>query len=91
MTRKLSIAAVAAVTLLGMAGCADTDPTLRRTGIGAGGGALAGAAIGSFSGNMGMGALVGAGVGAAGGLLWDYHQRSQQQAYQRGRASAQQQ
>lgn len=81
---------LAAVGMIGLAGCADTDPTLRRTGTGAAGGALAGAAIGSFSGNMGMGALVGAGVGAAGGLLFDYHQRSNQASYQRGRASAQQ-
>ncbi len=88
MTRKLpAILAIAA--LFGLAACADTDPTLRRTGIGAGGGALAGAAIGSFSGNMGMGALVGAGVGAAGGLLYDYHRRSNDAAFQRGRASAQ--
>jgi uncharacterized membrane protein len=85
MTRTLSIA-VAAVALLGLSACADTDPTLRRTGIGAGGGALAGAAIGSFSGNMGMGALIGAGAGAAGGLLYDYHRRSVQRAAQTGQA-----
>ena len=88
MTRKLPVV-LAVAALLGLAACADTDPTLRRTGIGAGGGALAGAAIGSFSGNMGMGALVGAGVGAAGGLLYDYHRRSNDAAFQRGRASAQ--
>jgi hypothetical protein len=76
---------------LALGGCADgADPTLTRVGAGAGGGALAGAAIGSFSGNMGMGALIGAGVGTAGGLLFDYHRRSNQQSYQRGRASASQ-
>lgn len=92
MTRKLPLV-LAAAALLGLSGCAieGTDPTLSRTATGAGAGALAGAAIGSFSGNMGMGALIGAGAGAAGGLLFDYHQRSNQRAYQQGRASAQQQ
>jgi uncharacterized membrane protein len=81
-----------AVTLvLGVSACAvgNADPTLSRTGTGAAGGALAGAAIGSFSGNMGMGALIGAGAGAAGGLLFDYHQRSRQQSFEAGRRSAQ--
>lgn len=87
MIRKLPVI-LAVAALLGLGACADTDPTLRRAGTGAGAGALAGAAIGSFSGNMGMGALIGAGVGTAGGLLWDYHQRSNQASYQRGRASA---
>lgn len=92
MTRKIPLC-LAAAALLGLSGCAieGTDPTLSRTATGAGMGALAGAAIGSFSANAGMGALIGAGAGAASGLLFDYHQRSSQQAYQRGRTSAQQQ
>jgi uncharacterized membrane protein len=86
------ISRLLAVTLvLGVSACAvgNADPTLSRTGTGAAGGALAGAAIGSFSGNMGMGALIGAGAGAAGGLLFDYHQRSRQQSFEAGRRSAQ--
>lgn len=94
MTRasvKLAGALLLASTLA-LGGCANgADPTLTRVGAGAGGGALAGAAIGSFSGNMGMGALIGAGVGTAGGLLFDYHRRSNDAAYQRGRRSATQQ
>lgn len=84
--------AFAGIALVAVSGCAvdGADPTLSRTGTGAAGGALAGAAIGSFSGNMGWGALIGAGAGAAGGLLFDYHRRTEQRAYQRGRASAQQ-
>jgi uncharacterized membrane protein len=91
MTRKLPLV-LAATAMLGLSACAvqGTDPTLSRTATGAGMGALAGAAIGSFSANAGMGALIGAGAGAVGGLLWDYHQRSNQQSYQRGRTSAQQ-
>jgi hypothetical protein len=82
---------IAAAALLGLSACAidGADPTLSRTGTGAAGGALAGAAIGSFSGNMGWGALIGAGAGAAGGLLYDYHRRTEQRAFDRGRASAQ--
>jgi hypothetical protein len=90
---KRTSAILAATALLGLSACAidGTDPTLSRTGTGALGGAAAGAAIGSFSGNMGWGALIGAGAGAAGGMLFDYHRRTEQQAYQRGRASGQRQ
>ncbi len=61
---------------LALAGCANTNPTVARTGTGAALGAGAGAAIGSLSGNLGWGALIGAGVGAAGGFLYDYDQRT---------------
>lgn len=88
MTRTARIAAAGGLLLL-LAGCADTDPTLRRAGIGAAGGAAAGGLIGSLSGNFGWGALIGAGAGAAGGLLYDYHRRSVDSAYQRGQQSAQ--
>jgi len=88
MTRTARIAAAGGLLLL-LAGCADTDPTLRRAGIGAAGGAAAGGLIGSRSGKFGGGALIGAGAGAAGGLLYDYHRRSVDSAYQRGQQSAQ--
>lgn len=61
---------------LALAGCANTNPTVARTGTGAALGAATGAAIGSLSGNMGWGALIGAGAGAAGGYLYDYDQRT---------------
>lgn len=69
---------------LGLGACADTNPTVRNVGTGAGIGALGGAAIGSFSGNAGMGALIGAGAGAAGGFLFDRHQQSNERAFQQG-------
>lgn len=90
-TRRLGLAGLLLALALPLGACQDTDPTLRRTGIGAAGGAAAGGLIGSMSGNFGWGALIGAGVGAAGGLLVDYHDRSNQAAYQRGVQSGQQQ
>ncbi|MFN6998548.1 YMGG-like glycine zipper-containing protein [Elioraea tepidiphila] len=80
--------AAAGALLLLVGACAETDPTLRRAGLGAAGGAAAGGLIGSMSGNFGWGALIGAGAGAAGGLLYDYHRRSVDDAYQRGRTGA---
>jgi uncharacterized membrane protein len=80
--------AAAAALLLLVGACAETDPTLRRAGLGAAGGAAAGGLIGSISGNFGWGALIGAGAGAAGGLLYDYHRRSVDETYQRGRTGA---
>jgi uncharacterized membrane protein len=87
MTRFARIAAAGGILLL-LGGCAETDPTLRRTGVGAAGGAAVGGLIGSMSGNFGWGALIGAGAGAASGLLYDYHRRSVDSAYQRGQQSA---
>jgi uncharacterized membrane protein len=81
---RLAIAGLVLALALPLGACQDTDPTLRRAGIGAAGGAAAGGLIGSVSGNFGWGALIGAGVGAAGGLLYDYHQRSTDAAFQRG-------
>ena len=82
---KLARLAGAGAILLLAGACAETDPTLRRAGVGAAGGAAAGGLIGSMSGNFGWGALIGAGAGAAGGLLYDYHRRSVDEAYRRGR------
>lgn len=71
MTR---LACIALLTF-GLTACTG-DNTVDRTAIGAGGGALVGGALGSLSGNFGWGALIGAGAGAAGGLLYDYNQRT---------------
>ena len=66
--RTLPLALATAGVLL--AGCADMNTgmttTQRNTAIGAGVGALAGAAIGHDA----TGALIGAGIGAAGGYIW---------------------
>jgi hypothetical protein len=82
MPRALAFAALLALGL--PAGCAEMSDTGRRTTTGAGAGALAGAAIGSFSGNAGWGALAGAGVGAAGGYVYDRSKQAEQRAYTRG-------
>jgi outer membrane protein OmpA-like peptidoglycan-associated protein len=74
--------AVASAGLL-VAGCANDgtgmSDTGKRTAIGAGLGALAGAAIGGNT----KGALIGAGVGAAGGYIWSQHMEQKKQAMQR--------
>ena len=82
--RTLSVVAVAAAALL--AGCATTggtgmSETGRNTAIGAGIGALAGAAIDSNK--RGRGALIGAGVGAAGGYIWSQHMAQKKAAMER--------
>lgn len=73
---------VAAASLV-LAGCADMNTgmsdTGKRTAIGAGIGALAGAAIGGDA----KGALIGAGVGAAGGYIWSQQMEQKKQAMQR--------
>ena len=79
--KTIRITTLAAAVLL--AGCADMNTgmsdTTRRTAIGAGIGALAGAAIGGDA----KGALIGAGVGAAGGYIWSQHMEQKKQAMQR--------
>lgn len=81
--RTLSVVAVATAALL--AGCANTgtgtgmSETGRNTAIGAGIGALAGAAIGRDA----KGALIGAGVGAAGGYIWSQHMAQKKAAMER--------
>lgn len=81
MMRKL---AIGAVSVFGVAGCADIDPAAQRAMTGGLAGAGAGALIGSFSGNMGMGAAIGAGLGAAGGFVYEGHVRSRERAFQDG-------
>lgn len=79
--RHLALAFGASALLL--AGCANDgtgmSDTGKRTAIGAGIGALAGAAIGGNT----KGALIGAGVGAAGGYIWSQHMEQKKQAMQR--------
>jgi len=75
----VSLAAALAAT-----GCANMDmssitPTQRNTAIGAGIGALGGAAIG---GNV-KGAAIGAGVGALGGYIWSQQMEQRKQAMER--------
>lgn len=69
---------------LGIAGCADMNlggmtDTQKKTAIGAGVGALAGAAIGGDA----KGALIGAGVGAAGGYIWSKQMEQKKLAMER--------
>ncbi|GAB3760972.1 OmpA family protein [Ramlibacter monticola] len=79
---RTSLIAVTAAAF-GLVGCADMNtgmsPTARDTAIGAGVGALAGAAIGQ----NGKGALIGAGVGAAGGYIWSKSMEQKKQAMER--------
>jgi outer membrane protein OmpA-like peptidoglycan-associated protein len=73
---------VLALAAVGLAGCAEMNgmsDTTRNTAIGAGVGALAGAAIGQNA----TGALIGAGVGAAGGYVWSQHMQQKKLAMER--------
>ncbi len=58
---------------LGLAGCGDTtgERTLTGGALGAGGGAI----IGAAAGNTAAGALIGAGAGIVGGYLYDQHKK----------------
>lgn len=82
----LAAAFVAAPMLIGCSGMSDTQ---QRALTGTAGGAAGGAVIGAIAGNAGMGAAIGAGAGLAGGMLYDYHKKSEQRAYEAGRQSAQ--
>jgi outer membrane protein OmpA-like peptidoglycan-associated protein len=77
--RTLIVVASAAAML--MAGCADMNlsETQKGTAIGAGVGALAGAAIGRDA----KGAAIGAGVGALGGYVWSKHMQDKKLAMER--------
>ncbi len=81
MRKPLLIGTVAIVMLA--TGCADMSDTQRRTAIGAGAGALGGAAIGVMTGGRaGTGAVIGAGVGALGTYIWSQHMEKQKQEMQ---------
>lgn len=76
----IAISAVA----IGLAGCADMNlgnlsQTQKGTAVGAGVGALAGAAIGGDS----RGAVVGGLLGAAGGYVWSKHMQDKKLAMER--------
>jgi outer membrane protein OmpA-like peptidoglycan-associated protein len=76
--------ALAAAAALVAAGCADMNmgnmsPTAKSTAIGAGVGALAGAAIGGDT----RGAAIGGLVGAAGGYVWSRHMQEKKLAMER--------
>lgn len=82
--RALLCAALLAA--VGLAGCESLDPrqmstTQRNTAIGAGVGALAGAAVGNT-----RGAVIGAGVGALGGYVWSRHMEQKKQDMERATA-----
>jgi hypothetical protein len=68
--------AAAALLIAGLTSCSGMNSTQQRVlsgaAIGAGGGALVGAATG---GNAGTGALIGAGAGAVGGYIVDQNSR----------------
>ncbi|MHA7599231.1 OmpA family protein [Alicycliphilus sp. T452] len=81
MRKPLLIGTVAVAMLA--TGCADMSDTQRRTAIGAGAGALGGAAIGAMTGGRaGTGAVIGAGVGALGTYIWSQHMEKQKQEMQ---------
>jgi outer membrane protein OmpA-like peptidoglycan-associated protein len=79
-----TLLAASLVTALAATGCAnmtmpEMTPTQRNAAIGAGVGAVAGAAIGRDV----KGAAIGAGVGALGGYVWSQHMEQKKQAMQR--------
>jgi outer membrane protein OmpA-like peptidoglycan-associated protein len=83
--KKLILGTAAAALFI--TGCADMNggmagmsPTTRNTAIGAGAGALGGAAIGAVAGgHAGRGAIIGAGVGAIGSYIWSQNMERQRQ------------
>jgi outer membrane protein OmpA-like peptidoglycan-associated protein len=80
--RALVIALGAAA--LTLAGCADMSPTQKGTAVGAGVGALAGAAIGGDT----KGAAIGGLLGAAGGYVWSKHMQDKKMAMERATAGS---
>jgi len=74
-SRSRQVLAGLSATLILLSGCADMSEAQRSTAIGAGIGALAGAAIG----DSGKSAAIGAGVGALGGYIWS-NQMAQKKA-----------
>lgn len=78
---------VASLLALAASGCANMDPnamtpTQRRTAIGAGVGAVAGAALGGNT----RSAVIGAGVGALGGYVWSRQMEQTRQSMERATA-----
>jgi outer membrane protein OmpA-like peptidoglycan-associated protein len=79
--RSSKLVAAVTVAALAMAGCADMQmtETQKGTAIGAGVGALAGAAIGRDT----KGAAIGGLLGAAGGYVWSRHMQEKKMAMER--------
>lgn len=77
--KTLGTVALATAAALALAGCETMSQTQRNTAIGAGVGALAGAAIGGNT----KGAVIGAGVGALGGYVWSQHMQQKKLAMER--------
>jgi len=75
--RSLVIAMSAAA--MAVAGCADMSQTQKGTAVGAGVGALAGAAIGGNTRSAAVGGL----LGAAGGYVWSRHMQDKKVAMER--------
>jgi osmotically inducible lipoprotein OsmB len=73
MLHRLGVTALLATSLLALAGCGNTPGSRALSGgaIGAGTGAIIGAATG---GSAATGALIGAGVGAIGGAVTNKNQ-----------------
>ena len=73
MRKMMTMKATALVAVLTVSGCADTgmSDTQRRTAIGTGVGAVAGAVIASATGGKaGVGAVAGAAIGGIGTYIW---------------------
>lgn len=87
MKRTLAIVAVSAVAL---AGCETMSDTQKRTAVGTGLGALAGAALGSAVGGSGTAtrnaAVLGAAAGGIGTYMWSKRMEEQKQAMQQATA-----
>ena len=82
--RTIKRSGCVAVIALSLAACSDMSATQQRALTGTTGGAAGGALIGAIAGNAAMGAAIGAGAGLAGGMLYDYHKKGEESAYQRG-------
>lgn len=79
---RFRLGALALAGLLALGGCANMSDTQRHTAIGAGIGALAGAAIGDSKGA----AVVGAGLGALGGYVWSKQMQQKKAAMEQATA-----
>jgi uncharacterized membrane protein len=86
---RTPIITILLTAVLALVGCADMSQTERTTLEGAAIGVAGGALIGSFSAAAGKGALIGAGVGAVSGYLYDKHEKSKEEAYDKGYKDAQ--
>ena len=76
--KNLIIVTILAIGLA-LGGCSGMSDTEQRTLSGGAIGAGAGAVVGAAAGNTGLGAVVGAGAGVAGGYLYDQHQKSKEE------------